>query len=140
VRSYIVSYRDTGMLNIYVGTSKDKTQEVIDIILAEMRRMKTELFTDRELQSAKELIKGNLLLSMESTDNRMQKLATNEIYFGRNILPEEIVGKIDAVTGEDILALSQRMFTDTNLSMVFLGEMTEAEMPRGGIELQTGYK
>jgi len=135
VRSYIVSYRDTGMLNIYVGTSKDKTQEVIDIILAEMRRMKTVLFTDKELQSAKELIKGNLLLSMESTDNRMQKLATNEIYFGRNILPEEIVGKIDAVTGEDILALSQQMFTGTNLSMVFLGEMTEAEMPAGDVEL-----
>jgi predicted Zn-dependent peptidase len=135
VRSYIVSYRDTGMINIYVGTSKDKTQEVIDIILAEMRRMKNELFTDKELQSAKELIKGNLLLSMESTDNRMQKLATNEIYFGRNIPPEEIVGKIDAVTGEDILALSQQMFTGTNLSMVFLGEMTEAEMPKGDMEL-----
>ncbi len=135
VRSYIVSYRDTGMLNIYVGTSKDKTQEVIDIILSEMGRMKNELFTEKELQSAKELIKGNLLLSMESTDNRMQKLATNEIYFGRNILPEEIVGKIDAVTGEDILALSQQMFTGANLSMVFLGEMTEAEMPRGDVEL-----
>jgi len=135
VRSYIVSYRDTGMLNIYVGTSKDKTQEVIDIILAEMRRMKAERFTEKELQSAKELIKGNLLLSMESTDNRMQKLATNEIYFGRNILPEEIVAKIDAVTGEDILALSQQMFTGTNLSMVFLGEMTESEMPAGDVEL-----
>jgi len=135
VRSYIVSYRDTGMLNIYVGTSKDKTQEVIDIILAEMRRMKAERFTEKELQSAKELIKGNLLLSMESTDNRMQKLATNEIYFGRNILPEEIVAKIDAVTGEDILALSQQMFTGTNLSMVFLGEMTESEMPKGDVEL-----
>ena len=97
--------------------------------------MKTELFTDKELQSAKELIKGNLLLSMESTDNRMQKLATNEIYFGRNILPEEIVSKIDAVTGEDILALSEQMFTRPNLSMVFLGEMTESEMPAGDVEL-----
>ena len=135
VRSYIVSYRDTGMLNIYVGTSKDKTQEVIDIILAEMRRMKTERFTDKELQSAKELIKGNLLLSMESTDNRMQKLATNEIYFGRNVPPEEIVGRIEAVTSEDIRALSEQMFTRPNLSMVFLGDMAEAEMPTGSVEL-----
>jgi predicted Zn-dependent peptidase len=123
------------MLNIYVGTSKDKTQEVIDIILAEMRRMKRELFTDKELQSAKELIKGNLLLSMESTDNRMQKLATNEIYFGRNILPEEIVSKIEAVTHEDIRSLSEQMFTRPNLSMVFLGDMKESEMPKGDVEL-----
>ena len=135
VRSYIVSYRDTGMLNVYVGTSKDKTREVIDIILAEMRRMKTERLTDKELQSAKELIKGNLLLSMESTDNRMQKLATNEIYFGRNVPPEEIVSRIEAVTAEDILSLSAQMFTRPNLSMVFLGEMTEAEMPKGDMEL-----
>ena len=135
VRSYIVSYRDTGMLNVYVGTSKDKTREVIDIILAEMRRMKTEPFTDKELQSAKELIKGNLLLSMESTDNRMQKLATNEIYFGRNVPPEEIVGRIEAVSAEDILSLSAQMFTRHNLSMVFLGDMTEAEMPADNIEL-----
>ena len=135
VHSYIVSYRDTGMLNVYVGTSKDRTKEVIDIILAEMRRMKTELFTEKELQSAKELIKGNLLLSMESTDNRMQKLATNEIYFGRNVPPEEIVERIEAVTSEDILALSERMFTRPNLSMAFLGDMAEAEMPRGSVEL-----
>jgi predicted Zn-dependent peptidase len=118
-----------------VGSSKDKTEEVIDIILAEMRRMKTELLTDKELQSAKELIKGNLLLSMESTDNRMQKLATNEIYFGRNILPEEIVSKIEAVTHEDIRSLSEQMFTRPNLSMVFLGDMKESEMPKGDIEL-----
>ena len=135
VRSYIVSYRDTGMLNIYVGTSKDKTQEVIDIILAEMRRMKTEPFTGKELQSAKELIKGNLLLSMESTDNRMQKLATNEIYFGRNVPPEEIVGRIEAVTAEDILSLSAQMFTRPQLSMVFLGDMSDAEMPAGNVDL-----
>jgi predicted Zn-dependent peptidase len=135
VRSYIVSYRDTGMLNIYVGTSKDKTQEVIDIVLAEMKRMKTERFTDRELQSARELIKGNLLLSMESTDNRMQKLATNEIYFGRHVPPEEIVGRIEGVTAEDILSLSAQMFTRPQLSMVFLGDMTDAEMPSGTIDL-----
>lgn len=135
VRSYIVSYRDTGMLNVYVGTSKDKTREVIDIILAEMRRMKSERLTDKELQSAKELIKGNLLLSMESTDNRMQKLATNEIYFGRNVPPEEIVGRIEAVTAEDILSLAGQLFTRPNLSMVFLGEMTESEMPAGDVDL-----
>ncbi len=130
VRSYIVSYRDTGMLNVYVGTSKDKLGEVIEIVLGEMKRIKTEPFTEKELQSAKELIKGNLLLSMESTDNRMQKLATNEIYFGRNILPEEIVARIEAVTSEDIRSLSGQMFTGPNLSMVVLGEMKESEMPR----------
>lgn len=135
VRSYVVSYRDTGMLNVYVGTSKDKTREVIDIILAEMRRMKTEPFTDKELQSAKELIKGNLLLSMESTDNRMQKLATNEIYFGRNVPPDEIVSRIEAVTAEDILSLSAQMFTRPQLSMVFLGDMSDAEMPAGNVDL-----
>jgi len=49
--------------------------------------------------------------------------------------PEEIVGRIEAVTAEDILSLAGRLFTRPNLSMVFLGEMTESEMPAGDVDL-----
>ena len=62
-----------------------------------MERFSSELLTEKELRSAKELIKGNFLLGMESTDNRMTGLAKNEICFGRQVTPEEIVERIDAV-------------------------------------------
>ncbi|HOD36959.1 MAG TPA: pitrilysin family protein [Syntrophales bacterium] len=128
IRSYIVSYRDVGMLNIYVAASREKVKDVIGLILEEMRRMKREHLTDREMQLAKELIKGNLLLGLESTDNRMSKLATNEIYYGRHISYEEIVRHIDAVQKEDIRALTAELFDASALSLAALGDVSEKDL------------
>jgi predicted Zn-dependent peptidase len=128
IRSYIVSYRDAGMLNIYVGTSRDRVRDVIELILDELRRMKKEYLTDREMQLAKELIKGNLLLGLESTDNRMSKLATNEIYFGRHIPFEEIVRHIDAVQKEDVRDLAAEIFDASTLSLAALGNVSEKDL------------
>ncbi len=128
VRSYIVSYSDTGMLNIYVGTSQEKVRLVIGLILDELKRMKEELLTDRDMRLARELIKGNLLLGLESTDNRMSKLATNEIYFGRNVPFDEIVRQIDAVQKEDIRGLAERMFEPSKISLAALGNVSEKDL------------
>jgi predicted Zn-dependent peptidase len=128
IRSYIVSYRDTGMLNIYVGTSQERVSDVIGLILDELRRMKGEYLTDREMQLARELIKGNLLLGLESTDNRMSKLATNEIYFGRHVSYDEIVRQVDAVQKEDIRSLAERMFDASTISLAALGNVSEKDL------------
>jgi predicted Zn-dependent peptidase len=135
IRSSVVSYRDAGLLSVYVGTTDDKISEVVLLIMEELRRLKIEPLTDKELRSAKELIKGNLLLSLESTDNRMSKLATNEIYFGRNISSEEIVGKIEAVTSDDIRRLACRLFTKDTLSVAVLGRMPEKDFHKDLLEL-----
>ncbi|MCK7515496.1 MAG: hypothetical protein MZV70_73630 [Desulfobacterales bacterium] len=50
-------------------------------------------------------LKGNLLLSLESTDNRMTKIAKNEIYFDRQISIPEIVSGLERVTANDIMEL-----------------------------------
>jgi predicted Zn-dependent peptidase len=128
IRSYIVSYRDTGMLNIYVGTSQERVPDVIGLILDELRRMKGEYLTDREMRLAKELIKGNLLLGLESTDNRMSKLATNEIYFGRHVSYDEIVRQVDAVQKEDICSLAAGMFDASTISLAALGNVSEKDL------------
>ena len=95
VHSYLVSFYDTGMMGIYFGADSEKLNEITGLVFKEMHRLKEEPLAEDELRAAKEQIKGNFLLSMESTDNRMMKLAKNEIYFGRNISAEETVRKID---------------------------------------------
>ena len=97
IYSYLTSYMDTGLFGIYVGTGSEKVREVLKLIREGMERFSAELLTEKELRSAKELIKGNFLLGMESTDNRMTGLARNEICFGRYVPPEEIIDRIDAV-------------------------------------------
>jgi predicted Zn-dependent peptidase len=116
------------MLNIYVGTSQERVSDVIGLILDELGRMKEEYLTDREMQLARELVKGNLLLGLESTDNRMSKLATNEIYFGRHVSYDEIVRRVDAVRREEIRSLAERMFDASTMSLAALGNVSEKDL------------
>jgi predicted Zn-dependent peptidase len=128
VHSYLSPYNDVGMMGIYVGTSKDSIREVIGLIFDELSRMTTLSLTELELQSAKELIKGNFLLSMESTDNRMSRLAKNEITFKEHIPAEAVVREIDAVTQQDIKALATEMFNPTTIGMAAIGPITEKDL------------
>jgi predicted Zn-dependent peptidase len=135
IHSYLVSYRDAGLFGIYVGTGEDKVGDVIDIICQEMNRLKTDVFTDKELLSAKEQVKGNFLLSMESTDNRMTRLAKNEIYFGRHIPPEETVARIEAVRGEEIQELARDIFHADRISLAAMGKIPDHAITKDSMRL-----
>ncbi len=124
IYSYTSSHSDTGSLIVYAGTSPERLQEVTDIILREMRRLKSELLTMDELDAAKEQIKGNLLLSLESSDNRMTKLAKNEIYFGSYQSLRDIITGLDRVTPESLLSLGEQVLDNRYLTLVLLGKVT----------------
>jgi len=128
IGSYLVPYRDAGMFGVYVGTDGARVREVLGLIREGLERSCAELLTEKELQSAKELLKGNFLLGMESTDNRMTALAKNEIYFGRQMTPEEIVGRIDAVGREEIRSLAGRMFQPDAMTVAALGPVSEEDL------------
>ncbi|MDI9570787.1 MAG: pitrilysin family protein [Pseudomonadota bacterium] len=128
VHSYITPYMDTGLLAVYVGTGKEETPEVLGLIFNELMRLTGEGLVERELRGAKELIKGNFLLSMESTDNRMSRLAKNEICFGRHVPPEEVTAAIDAVTEGDVLALARELFNPSTISISAIGPVSERDL------------
>ena len=129
VHSYLVSFYDTGMMGIYFGADGEKLNEITGLVFKEMHRLKEEPLAEDELRAAKEQIKGNFLLSMESTDNRMMKLAKNEIYFGRNISAEETVRKIDAISAEDVRELAESMFTPEKICFAALGNAKCRDLP-----------
>ena len=127
IHSYLAPYMDVGFLGIYAGTGEDKVQVVINLILKELKRLRNDLLTEKELMQTKELIKGNFLLSMESTDNRMTKLAKNEIIFGEYIPPEDVIASIDAVSAEDIMTLACEIFNPDTISLVAMGKIAEKD-------------
>jgi predicted Zn-dependent peptidase len=127
VGSYLSPYRDAGMFGAYAGTDGAAVREVVGLIRQELERSCSELLTEKELQSAKELLKGNFLLGMESTDNRMTALAKNEIYFGRQMTPEEIIDRIDGVSREEIRALAGRMFKPGLMTIAAIGPVSEED-------------
>jgi predicted Zn-dependent peptidase len=129
IHSYMVSFHDTGMLGIYFGADGARIEEISELVFIELLRLKSESLSEKELRAVKEQIKGNFLLSMESTDNRMMKLAKNEIYFQRNIPAEETVTGIEAVTVEDVRDLAASMFSPEQICFAATGSVPCGELP-----------
>lgn len=121
VYSYIISHADTGSLVVYAGTEHKHCNEVLDIALGEIRRIKQEPSPQDELDSAREQLKGKILMSLESSDSLMTRLAKNEIYLRRNQPIEEILAGFDAVTVEDVLKLANDLFDGGCLSLEVMG-------------------
>jgi predicted Zn-dependent peptidase len=130
VYSFLSSFMDSGMLGVYVGTGEDQVSQVLQIILKEMKKLEGDSLSRRELQSAKEQLKGNLLLSLESTDTRMGRLAKNQIYFNRYIGTEEIIEDIGRVTADEVCGLAHEIFHPDALSLTVLGPATEKKIPK----------
>lgn len=112
IQTFNQSYTDTGLWGIYVGTDKDYVDHVRELIKTELRKMQEELVPEKELAEAKAQLKGKLLLSQESTSNRMTRLAKSELYFGRFVTLDELVENIDSVTSKQIQEFVQNFFDE----------------------------
>jgi len=123
VYSYIASHADAGSLVIYAGASPENSQELLEIMLRELGRFKVEPVPLVQLDGAREQLKGNLLLSLESSDNRMSRLAKNEIYFGTPLPLSDIMEGFDSVSSESIQRLANEILDNSALTLVMLGRV-----------------
>ncbi|HVM95005.1 MAG TPA: pitrilysin family protein [Candidatus Acidoferrales bacterium] len=123
VYSFLSSYLDAGYLGVYVGTSPEWIEEVVSVILGELRVLKMEGLRPNELARVKNQLKGNILLGLETSDNRMSRVAKNEIYFGEDIAPEEVAKRIDATTNDELIALAQQLIQPDAMAATLLGNL-----------------
>jgi predicted Zn-dependent peptidase len=128
------SFIDTGNVIIYAATSPESAREVTDLILQELHRIKEEPIGDAELQLAKDHLKGNLMLSLESSSSRMSNLARQELYFGRQFSLDEILSGIDQVTREAVGSLARDLFDPTRCTLAVLGKTAGAGLDSVRIE------
>jgi predicted Zn-dependent peptidase len=122
IYSFLSSYADCGYFAVYAGTNPEWIDEVIDVTLAELKKVVREGLKPAELARAKSQLRGNMLLGMESTDARMNRLARNEIYFQRDIPIEELAEQIDRVTNDQLIDLASSWFKPEKMGMVLLGD------------------
>jgi predicted Zn-dependent peptidase len=123
-------YRDTGTLCIYAGTSVGKALEVVDLILIELRKLKEELLSEEELTRAKDQVKGNILMGLESSNSRMANLARQEMYFQQFFTVDEIIARIDAVQAEQVQTMAQRLFDPNRIAITLLGRLDGIKLTR----------
>src|SRR5580698_8103576 len=117
VYSDLSPYRDTGTLCVYAGTSAGKALEVVDLVLSELRSIKQSPISDEELTRAKDQLRGNILLGLESSNSRMANLARQEMYFGQFFTVDEIIAHIEEVDAGQVQAMAQKLFHSESIAV-----------------------
>jgi len=130
IYSDLAPYRDTGSLCVYAGTSADRAQQVVELIMEEFRRLKTEPLQAGELRRAQDQLKGNLLLSLESSMSRMSNLARQQMYFERFFDLQEILDRVERVTEEQVMAMAGQLFKADKVALTMLGRLDGLHLNR----------
>jgi predicted Zn-dependent peptidase len=126
VYSFSSAYRDIGYFGVYAGTSVESTEEVVTLIVQELRNLAETKITEEELQRTQGQLVGSMILGLESTDSWMSHIARNEIYYGRTISTDDICQGIRAVTRADVIELARQLFRSGALTLSLLGDFGDS--------------
>ncbi len=128
VFSYHSAFQDNGIFTIYGGTAPHQLDELYNTILNIVDDLKENGITDKELKNSKEQIKGNLMLSLESTNSRMSRNGKHELILGYHRTLDDMVESIDNVSKDDVNTLVQSIFSEgCSASLV----SPQGELPKG---------
>ncbi len=130
VHSGTQQFRDTGLLYLYAGTEAANFGKVLKAFVREVRALKKDGVTTDELRRAKDHLKGNLMLSLESSSSRMNRLAKQELRFGGFHSVDEMLAQIDQVRPEEVEALIHRVLDEEQMTLVTLGPVDKRNLPR----------
>ncbi len=134
IYSGLSSFRDTGCLSVYAGTSLENAGKVVSSVVQEFRDLKEHRVKDEELRRAKDHLKGSLLLSLESSSSRMGNLARQELYFGDYTPPQQTILEIDRVSADQVQALAHSVFDTRQVALSVLGNLEGVRFTRADLD------
>lgn len=118
IHSYTQYFNETGAFNIYAGVVPDKLVRSIETILRELKRLKEEIISQKELQKAKEIYKGSILLGLENTLSHAFRLGSYLLLYKKEYQYRKLIEKINKVQSEDIRELAQNIFLSDKINLV----------------------
>ena len=121
--SELSSYRDTGTLSVYAGTSLDTASQLVSSVLDEFRRLRDEPLNPEELRRAKDHLKGATLLALEGSGQRMNSLARYHMYFNRHFTAQDLIKLLESVTIEDVQQLAREFFQSGHMAASVVGNL-----------------
>ena len=126
-------YSDTGLFEVYAGTSASAVTRVVASILKEFRDLRDNRLPDEELRRAKDNLKGSLMLGLESTGARMSNLARQQIYFGRFIGLNELLENVERVQADEVQALARKALDPAVMGLTVLGNLNGVRITRADL-------
>ncbi|MNE20015.1 Peptidase M16 inactive domain protein [compost metagenome] len=109
-------YPDLGYWSIYFGTDQKYLSKTIKIIYAELKKLRDIPLTSKQLQQAKEQLKGHIALSLDSNLGLMQGLGKSLLLFNQIDTIQEMYASIDKLTSEELQEIAQTYFKEENIS------------------------
>ena len=128
IYSFLSGYSDGGTITIYAGTRAREVERVLDLIRREIRKIETRGIDREELRRTKDQMKGSLMLSLESSHSRMNKLAKDELIAGVHTSLEHMLLEIDAITESQVARVARDLFNTGSLAITGLGPLTSRQI------------
>ena len=130
IYSFMDFFEDTGVFGIYLGSHKRNAVRVIELVLKEISLLKRNHLSTKELSNAKYQLKGNLILGMESTSSRMNRLARNELFLNDYMSLDQTIDSISRIQEKDIIGMAEDFLVPDKLSTVVLGPVGKDTLHR----------
>ena len=130
IYSFMDFFEDTGVFGIYLGSHKRNAVRVIELVLKEISHLKRNHLSAKELSNAKYQLKGNLILGMESTSSRMNRLARNELFLNDYMSLDQTIDSISSIQEKDIIGMAEDFLVPDKLSTVVLGPVGKDTLRR----------
>jgi len=121
VRTGTEGYDDCGYIETQSGVEHKNLKKAIEVILSEYRKILQEKVSQKELQKAKDYLKGKSVMNFEASDDVAMFFVDQEVKKEKIMTLEEIFAKIDAVTTDDILRVAKNVFRAKNLNLAIIG-------------------
>ena len=118
-------YSDNGMFLSYAGTSGEKVKELSEVIALEFKNSTTSI-TETEVERAKTQLKSSLLMGLENSTSRSERLARGLILWDKIVEVQETISKIDNVKLQDVKSFGAEIFQNSNPAMALYGKVQDA--------------
>jgi predicted Zn-dependent peptidase len=126
VYSFSGQYTDTGQIGLYVGTRPDNLADAMQVVASELDRLRSELVSPEELVRARENVKARVILALESSSARMNRLGASTLYDLPLVDADELMAKVDAVSMDDLRELVDELWEPERLSAAGIGPSEDA--------------
>ena len=121
VYSFSGQFTDTGQIGLYVGTRPENLDAALEVIGSELERLRSSPVTQEELDRARENVKARIVLAMESSSARMNRLGASVLHDLPLLELDEIMARIDAVDASALSSLVEELWAPERLSAAAIG-------------------
>ena len=134
IYSFTAGYQDTGLFAVALAANRQSERRALGLTIDELRRIRDEGVTAAELERAREQVTASILMSLESSASRMNRLGYGELFLpGGALTPDELIERYEAVTLADVRSLAQRTLDFRRASLSAVGRVADGEEYRAAL-------